>query len=93
MSPADSKNPLPSVDEWMRTSALLNRFCSQNGWIDSDTLRWDLAAENSGWRRSNIHFTEVVMEGSGCVAGRIECFGQVDLRLDAQGRVVDVRVV
>lgn len=93
MSHVDTNNPPPSVDEWMRTNVLINRFCTQNGWIEDDSLNWEAGAEEHGWRRVNVHFTEIVMEGSGCVADRVSCFGQVDLRLDGQGRVLDARVV
>lgn len=93
MQRAKTENhPLP-VDEWMRTNTLISGFCTQNGWIDDDTVRWEMGPEDHGWRRVNVHFNELVMEGSGCVADSVSCFGQVDLRLDAQGRVVEARAV
>ncbi len=43
--------------------------------------------------RINVHFIEIVMEGAGCVAARVECYGQLDLELDAKGRVIDANPV
>jgi hypothetical protein len=35
----------------------------------------------------NVTFDEVIMEGSGCVADRISCYGKMRLTLDNNGRV------
>jgi hypothetical protein len=83
----------PTVDEWLRSNRLISRFCTQNGWIDDDTLRYEVSSRLDGWTRINVYFTEIAMEGSGCVADRIECFGQVDLRLDDSARVLEARIV
>jgi len=82
----------PSIDAWLRSNLLINRFCTQNGWIDDDTLRYEVSRSNDDWTRVNIHFTELVMEGSGCVADRVNCFGQVDLRLDERACVLEARL-
>lgn len=91
-----------SIRDWLRTDTLINRFCTQNGWIDDDSVRYEVSAaprsdanadagKDPHWVRINVYFTELVMEGSGCVADRVECFGQVDLRLGADGRVAEAR--
>lgn len=90
MQQPEPRRALP-IQDWLRTNTLINRFCTQNGWIEDDSVRYELSAEHDGWRRINVYFTEIVMEGSGCVADRIDCFGQVDLRLDEQGRVVEAQ--
>lgn len=82
-----------SIQDWLRTSTLINRFCTQNGWIDDDSVHYEVSSEHEDWRRINVYFTELVMEGSGCIAGRVDCFGQVDLRLDGAGRVIEARTV
>lgn len=81
----------PSIDDWLHSNLLINRFCTQNGWIDDDSLRYEVSAPGDDWTRINVYFTELVMEGSGCVADRVECFGQVDLRLDGAARVIEAR--
>lgn len=81
----------PTIDDWLHGNLLITRFCTQNGWIDDDTLRYEVSRPGDEWTRISVYFTEVVMEGSGCVADRIECFGQVDLRLDGSERVLEAR--
>lgn len=86
-------NPLaPSIESWLRTDPLVNRFCTQNGWIDDDTIRYEVSSSADGWTRINVYFRELVMEGSGCVADRVECFGQVDLRLDDRAQVLEAKI-
>jgi hypothetical protein len=88
-----SAAPLPpGIDTWLRSNLLINRFCTQNGWIDDDTLRYEVSSSEEGWTRINVYFTELVMEGSGCVADRVACFGQIDLRLDGGARVLEAKV-
>lgn len=82
-----------AIDDWLRASNLINRFCTQNGWIDDDSVRYEVSSDHDGWRRINVYFTEMVMEGSGCIADRVECFGQVDLRLGRDGFVEEARPV
>ena len=81
-----------SIDRWMKTNTLISRFCSQNGWIDNDTLRYEVRGRDDRHLRVNVYFTEIVMEGSGCVADRVERFGQVELEIDDHGKVIDARI-
>jgi hypothetical protein len=81
-----------TIDRWLKTSPLLSGFCSQNGWIDNDTLRYEVRSRDDHRLRVNVYFTEVIMEGSGCVADRVERFGQVDLKVDDHDKVVDAQI-
>ena len=81
------------IGEWLRSTRIITRFCSQNGWIDDESLRYEVSSEWNGRLRVNVYFTEVVMDGAGGVAGRIECFGQLALQLDREGRVVGAEIV
>jgi hypothetical protein len=40
-----------------------------------------------------VTFEEVIMEGAGCIAGRVPCYGRVRVRLDARGRIESIQVV
>lgn len=81
------------ISAWLDETNLINRFCTQNGWVDGDSVRYEVQERRGGGARINVYFTEIVMEGSGCVAGRIDCFGQLDIEQDAAGRVMSARVV
>jgi hypothetical protein len=89
---ADSSTIDPVAD-WLARTPVLSRFCTQNGWVDGDTLRYEVRQRGPGRMRINVHFIEIVMEGAGCVAARVECYGQLDLELDAKGRVIDANPV
>ncbi len=82
-----------TLDEWIGNTPLLSRFCTQNGWVDSDSLRYEVRRRDRDRLYINVHFTEIVMEGAGCVAGRVECFGQLELEIDTAGGVVGAKVV
>lgn len=81
------------IAQWLKSTPLVSEFCTQNGWIDDETLRYEVRASDPDRVRINVYFTEVVMEGSGCVADRVDCFGQVALQLDDHGEVIRANVV
>lgn len=58
----------------------LTRLCTQNGWIDPDTLSYELIEEGPGGTVVAVQFEEIIMEGSGCVADRRGCYGRVRIR-------------
>lgn len=79
-----------NVQEYLRACRELNRFCSQNGWIDNDTLEVQIVAKGPDRVTAAVQFEEVIMEGAGCIAGRVPCFGQIRLHVDPGGNVLDV---
>lgn len=81
------------ITQWLRSTPLVTEFCTQNGWVDDDTMRYEVRGEDGRGVRINVYFTEVVMEGSGCVADRVDCFGQLALQFDGRGEIVEGRVV
>lgn len=68
----------------------LSVLCSQNGWIDTDTLSYDLIEQSASCVKLKVRFEEIVMEGSGCVAARISCYGYVDIDC---GRGIDQALI
>jgi hypothetical protein len=68
------------------------RLCTQNGWIDDTTLAVDVVERGEGYLVAAVTFEEVIMEGAGCVAGRVPCYGRVRATLgnDGEVRAVDV---
>lgn len=82
-----------AIREYLGTCRELSRLCSQNGWIDDDTLNVDVLERGSGRLICAVSFEEIVMEGSGCVAGRIPCYGRVRFQLDAAGQVATMELL
>ena len=87
-------NLLP-IKEFFSTTPKLAELCSQNGWPDPDSLSIDVVEQiQTGFPDTSellcaVTFDEVIMEGSGCEAGRIGCWGHYRVKLDQQGNVIE----
>jgi hypothetical protein len=71
----------------------LARLCTQNGWIDNDSLRVDVLERTPTHLTAAVTFEEVIMEGAGCIATRQPCYGRVRARLDERGEVTALEVL
>lgn len=77
-----------ALRDFFRTSAQLAELCTQNGWPDPDTLRVQIVAECADEVTCTVSFQEVLMEGAGCVAGRVDCWGRYRVQLNCDGWVM-----
>lgn len=77
---------LQKLHEYFAQTPLLGTLCRQNGWPDSDSLRVEVRVSEEAILCS-VQFDEILMEGSGCVAGRVERWGQFRVTLDESGGV------
>ncbi len=75
------------LEEYLHQCRELNALCTQNGWIDNDTLRVDILEQNGPNILAAVSFEEILMEGAGCVAGRVSCYGRIRARLTENGQV------
>lgn len=80
-----------AIDAFFRVTPRLAELCSQNGWPDADTLRVQVVEHRDGEAVCNVSFDEILVEGAGCVAGRVACWGRFRLRLDPDGRVCEAQ--
>ncbi len=76
-----------SLEQYLRQCRELSALCTQNGWIDNDTLRVEILERNDRDVLAAVTFEEILMEGAGCVAGRVSCYGRVRARLSEDGEV------
>lgn len=74
--------------EFLTTWVGLAGLCSQNGWIDNDSLCFEVIGREKDAYIVSIQFEEIVMEGAGCVADRVSCFGRVGIDVDDVGRII-----
>lgn len=75
------------IERFLFSCRDLRAFCSQNGWIDNDTLYFEIVEQNDHQVIALVQFEEILMEGSGRVAGRVPCQGRLRLILDRFGEV------
>ncbi len=81
-----------NIQEYLRSCRELSALCTQNGWIDNDTLEVQVMDRRPNQITAAVQFDEIIMEGAGCIAGRVPCFGQVRMRLDSNGNVVGMDI-
>lgn len=80
------------IDEYLKHCRELTVFCSQNGWIDNNSLRSEILTENLHETLLAVYFDEVVMEGSGCIAATKPCYGRVRVQTDVSGEVIGIQI-
>jgi len=77
----------------LRSAPELARLCTQNGWIDNDSLSFERLGEDGEGPLLAVYFDEILMEGAGCVAGRTPCYGRVRVEEGSEGEPVGLQVV
>ena len=75
------------IEQYLMSCRELKAFCSQNGWIDNNTLCYEILEENDHHIIAFVQFEEIIMESSGGITGRIPCQGKLCLTLDHYGQV------
>ncbi|MHB8254032.1 MAG: hypothetical protein ACYDEV_10140 [Acidiferrobacter sp.] len=76
-----------AIDRYFTQTPLLALLCSQNGWPDNDSLKVEVLERTSGTALCSVSFEEILVEGAGCVAGRVACWGRFRVEWDAAGCV------
>lgn len=80
---------MKSVDNFFQTTPRLTELCTQNGWPDPQSLHVDLLAQTADELSCSVTFDEVIMEGAGCEAGRVPCWGRYRVKLNPQNKIID----
>jgi len=81
------------IKEFLETCRELSQLTTQNGWIDNDSLKFNLLTQNEDNLLVEVYFDEIIMEGSGCVAGKVNCYGRVRLLLGQNGEIVGIDIL
>jgi len=84
---------MSKIEHYLKSCRELTRFCSRNGCIDNNSLRYTVIMETCNEIVIDIEFEELLMEGSGSPGGRVRCFGQLHLFIDQLGRVIRAEVL
>jgi len=75
------------IERYLMACRELTAFCSQSGWIDNQTLDYEIIEQDDHHVLAFVQFEEILMEGTGRIAGRIPCQGRLRLTLDRYGQV------
>ncbi len=76
------------IESYLRSCGELARFCSCDGCIDPESLRFSVVMEMGNEIIINIQFDELLMDGSETYAGRVSCHGQLHLYTDRYGHII-----
>lgn len=84
---------MSTIETYLKSCHELSRFCSQNGWIDNESLRYIVIWETVNEVCIDIVFDELLMEGAGNLAGKVSCRGQMRLLLDPTGKIARAEIL
>ena len=84
---------MQNIEQYLMSCRELTAFCSHSGWIDNSSLRYEIIEQNDHHVIAFVAFEEILMEGSGRIAGRIPCQGRLLLTLDRYGQVCQTELV
>ena len=84
---------MSAIECYLKSCRELARFCSRSGWIDNASMHYAVAWQGDNEVLVDIEFDELLMEGTGYLAERVPCFGQMRLFLDHQGRVIRCEIL
>ncbi|HEW98336.1 MAG: hypothetical protein DRR16_14175 [Candidatus Parabeggiatoa sp. nov. 3] len=82
-----------NIEHYLQTCRELSQLTTQNGWIDNDTLKITILSTEENSVVVEVRFDELIMEGSGCLADRIKCYGQVRLQLDENDHIINMEIL
>jgi hypothetical protein len=76
------------IRDYLLSCRELNQFCKYDGWIDNEGLIFEILSFDQGNATVAVWFTEVITEGSRCLADTQFRFGKLRLHLDEENRVL-----
>ncbi|WP_298135475.1 hypothetical protein [Acidiferrobacter sp.] len=77
-----------AIARYFAATPAIAALCSQNGWPDHDSLKIEVLERGRDSALCAVSFEEILVEGAGCVAGRVPCWGRFRVQWDAAGRIV-----
>jgi hypothetical protein len=82
-----------NIEQYLKSCRELSQLTTQNGWIDNDSLKITTLSMEENSVIVEVRFDELVMEGSGCLADRVSCYGQVRLQRDENDQITNMEIL
>lgn len=73
------------IKTYLKQCRELVQFTHDNGWIDNDSLTFEILAQEADQITVEVSFEEIMLSSAGCCAVRERRWGQLHLTLDAHG--------
>ena len=80
---------LQDIERYLMCCRELTAFGSQYGWIDKNSLRYEIVEQNDNQVIAFVQFDEILVRDSASAVSRIPCQGHLCLTLDHYGQVID----
>nr|VFJ53995.1 MAG: hypothetical protein BECKFM1743C_GA0114222_101323 [Candidatus Kentron sp. FM]VFK12227.1 MAG: hypothetical protein BECKFM1743B_GA0114221_102301 [Candidatus Kentron sp. FM] len=84
---------MTNLHEYLCSCRELAELCTQNGWIDNETLQIDVLEQEEKSLLATVTFEEIIVEAAGCIGGRRPCHGRVRISLADDGTVAGVEIL
>ena len=84
---------MSSLEDYLQNCRELALLCTQNGWIDNDTLNIEVIERRDNVIIVAVTFDELVMKGAGCIGRRIPCYGRVAARIGVDQTVQSLDIL
>lgn len=82
-----------AIRDFLERCSELAKLCTQNGWVDNDTLTFEVRSFNVDEAIVTVFFDEVIKEGSGSPVDRVACFGKLRVLRDGEGAFVAAEII
>jgi len=84
---------MQDIERYLMSCRELTAFCSQNGWIDPESLYYEIIEQSDQQVIALVQFEEVLTRDVGSAAGRVPCQGRLRLTLDRFGQVCNAELL
>lgn len=82
-----------NIHEYLCSCRELAELCTQNGWIDNETLTFQIIEQDKDSLLVSVGFEEIIVEAAGCIGGRRTCQGRVRIALAGDGSISGIKVL
>nr|VFK40973.1 MAG: hypothetical protein BECKSD772F_GA0070984_10824 [Candidatus Kentron sp. SD]VFK46767.1 MAG: hypothetical protein BECKSD772E_GA0070983_10804 [Candidatus Kentron sp. SD]VFK81378.1 MAG: hypothetical protein BECKSD772D_GA0070982_13431 [Candidatus Kentron sp. SD] len=82
-----------NIRQYLSTCRELSGLCSQNGWIDDETIDVHILQREKKSVIISVMFEEIIVEAAGCIGGRVPCQGRARIFLDDEENAVGMEIL
>ncbi|HHJ13057.1 MAG TPA: hypothetical protein ENJ79_01585 [Gammaproteobacteria bacterium] len=83
---------MENIGRYLMSCRELTAFCAHNGWIDDNTLYYEILEQDDHQVIALVQFDEV-LENDGAPTERLPCQGRLRLVLDRFGQVASAELL
>lgn len=82
-----------AIRDYLERCPDLVKLCSQNGWVDNESLTFEVRSFNVDEAIVTVFFDEVIKQSAGSSVDRVACFGRLRVLRDGEGMFVAAEII